>query len=158
MKNYSFYLLTFGLFFLLGLSSCSKDDDDSTGSMETTRMEAKINGQLITFDTVNTSVAATLVLQGKPYNGFVPGIALAIRQGQSEGDHLFAVTGEQETAQYTEIVNGVTNVYIAKSGTLTITEHRVNEYIKGEFNFVGEHTGGTQPDVVVTDGEFEGFY
>jgi hypothetical protein len=66
--------------------------------------------------------------------------------------------GEVEAAQYTGTINGSTQVFIAKSGTVNITEHRVNEFIKGTFSFVGEHTGRTLPDIEVTDGEFESFY
>ena len=147
---------------MLALSACSKDDDnDDDGggtNMETTRMEATVDGQVITFDTLNASEAATLVLQGKPYTGFVPSIALTIKKEQTVGEHQFAVVGEVEAAQYTGNINGGTQVFIAKSGSVNITEHRVNEYIKGTFNFIGEHTNKTLPDVEVTDGEFEAFY
>ena len=163
MKIYSLGLLSLIFLFVLGSTACSKDDDmDDVGGggddMEMTHMEAKINGQVITFDTVNASQAATLNFQGKPYVGFVPSIAVIIKKEQTVGEHPFAMTGEVETAQYTGIINGSTQVFIAKSGSVTITEHRVNEYIRGTFNFVGQHTGGTLPDVNVTDGEFEAFY
>jgi hypothetical protein len=159
MKIYTWALLSI---LFIGLSACSKDDDtdDDGGStdMETTRMEARVDGQVITFDTLNASEAATLVLQGKPYSGFVPSIALTIKKEQTVGEHQFAVTGEVEAAQYTGTVNGRTEVFIAKSGSVNITEHRVNDYIKGTFNFIGAHASGTLPDVEVTDGEFEAFY
>lgn len=163
MKIYSLGLLSLVFFFLIGSIACSKDDDmddkdDNNNNMETTLMKAKVDGQLISFDTLNASQAATLNLQGKPYNGFVPSIALAIKKEQTVGEHQFAVSGEVETAQYTGNINGGTHVFIAKSGSVIITEHRVNEYIKGTFSFVGEHTLGTLPDIEVTDGEFEASY
>lgn len=164
MKIYSLGLLSLLFLFLIGSTACSKDDDtddiDDGGNtgMETIRMEAKVDGQVITFDTVNVSQSATLNLQGKPYSGFVPSIALTIDKERTTGDFPFAVSGEVETAQYTGNINGNTQVFIAESGSVNITEHRVNEYIKGTFNFVGRHTGGTVPDVKVTDGEFEAFY
>ena len=161
MRTYSLGLLSICFVLFVGWTGCSKDDDTDAGGvndMEMIRMEAKVNGQVITFDTVNVSQAATLTFQGKPYSGFVPSIALSIKKEQTVGEHPFATVGEVETAQYTGLINGSTQVFIAKSGSVNIEEHRVNDYMKGTFNFVGRHTGGTLPDVVVTEGEFEVFY
>ena len=167
------YLMAIAI--ITSMGSCSKDDsmDDmttgggnsggggGTGGGDTTMviqnmMCWKVNGEVFAADTVvfsNTGRAHNF--DGKPTVGFIPGLGITIKPERPVGEWNFAVNGEIENASFSD---ANANIFIAQSGSLKIVEHKVGEYIKAEFEFVGKHTQNTLPDVVVTEGVFETKY
>ena len=154
MKTLNFKLLAIAFLVVFSFSSCSNDDDDSTGNVGEGTITAKIDGAA--FSNSNNAGQATistlptgdnLVLQGSNSDGV--SINLIVWNYTGTGTYEINSTGTNpNTGIYTETdITNPANTQIWQApyqnssiGSIKITEETTTA-VKGEFSFTAKNAG-----------------